>query len=74
MITTRLTKHIVAVVGNMVKGIINISYKAIIEVPIEVHFKVIARKSATFVKSQITNQLDTPLISERRYIISFVRV
>jgi len=39
----------------MVKGIININYKAIIEVLIEVYFKVIIRKSATFIRSQIAN-------------------
>jgi len=64
----------VAVVGNTVKGTININYKAIMEVLIEVYFKVIARRSATFIKSQIASQLNTPLISERRHIISFVRV
>ena len=41
----------VAVVGNIVKGIININYKAIIEVFIEVYFKVIAKRSAIFVRS-----------------------
>jgi len=41
----------VAVVGNIAKGIININYKVIIEVLIEVHFKVIARRSAMFVRS-----------------------
>ena len=35
----------------MVKGIININYKAIIEVLIEVYFKVIARRSAIFIRS-----------------------
>jgi len=55
MIITRLTKYIVAVVGNTEKGIININYKAIIEVLIEVYFKVIARRSAIFVKSQIAS-------------------
>jgi len=44
----------VAVVGNMAKGIINVDYKAIIEVLIEVYFKVIARRSAIFIRSQIT--------------------
>ena len=53
MITTKLTKYIVAVVGNTAKGIINISYKAIMEVLIEVYFKVIIRRSTIFVKSQI---------------------
>ena len=45
----------VAVVGNIVEGIININYKAIIEVFIEVYFKIIARRNAIFVKSQIIN-------------------
>jgi len=35
----------------MAKGIININHKAIIEVLMEVYFKVIAKKSATFIKS-----------------------
>ena len=74
MITTRLTKYIIAIVGNIAKGTINVSYKAIIEVLIKVHFKVIARRSTIFIKSQIANQLDTPLMSKRRHIISFIRV
>ena len=41
----------VAVIGNIVEGIININYKAIIEVLIEVYFKVIARKNTIFVRS-----------------------
>ena len=41
----------VAVVGNIVKGIININYKAIIEVLIKVYFKVIAKRNAIFVRS-----------------------
>jgi len=41
----------VAVVGNIVKGIINVDYKAIIEVLVEVYFKVIAKKSAMFIRS-----------------------
>ena len=40
-----------AVVGNIAKGIININYKEIVEVFIEVCFKVIAKRSAIFVKS-----------------------
>ena len=40
-----------AVVRNIVKGIINVNYKAIIEVLIEVYFKIIARRSATFIRS-----------------------
>jgi len=38
----------------MVKGIIN-DYKAKVEVLIEVYFKVIARRSATFIRNQIAN-------------------
>ena len=41
----------VAVVGNIVEGIINVNYKAIIEVLVEVYFKVIARRSATFIRN-----------------------
>ena len=51
MITTGLTKYIVAVVGNIAKSIINIDYKTIIKVLIEVYFEVIARRSAIFIKS-----------------------
>jgi hypothetical protein len=64
----------VAIVGNTVKGTINISYKVIIGVLIEVHFKIITRRSTIFVKSQIASQLDTPLMSERRYITSFIKI
>ena len=35
----------------MVKGTINVNYKAIIEVLVEVYFKVITRRSATFIRS-----------------------
>ena len=59
IIITGLIKYIIAIVGNTVKGIINANYKAIIEVLIEVYFKVIARKNTIFIKSQITNQLGT---------------
>ena len=51
MIITRLTKYIVAVVGNIVEGTINVNYKAIIEVLIEVYFKVIAKRNATSIGS-----------------------
>ena len=44
-----------AVVGNIEEGIINVNYKVIIEVLIEVYFKVIAKRSATFIRSQIAN-------------------
>jgi len=55
MIITRLIKYIVAVVGNTEEGIINVNYKATVEVPVEVYFKIIARKSATFIRSQTTS-------------------
>ena len=42
-----------AVAGDTAKGIININHKAIIEVLMEVYFKVIARRSAIFIRSQI---------------------
>jgi hypothetical protein len=74
MIITGPTKYTVAVVGNMAEGIININYRAIMEVFMEVYSEVIARRNTTYIKSQIVGQLDTPLMSERRYIISFVRV
>ena len=48
---TRLIKYIIAAVGNTVKGTINANYKAIIEVFIEVYFKVIARRNTIFVRS-----------------------
>ena len=51
MTTTRLIKHIVAIVGNTAKGTINISYKAIVEVLIEVYFKVITRRNTIFIRS-----------------------
>ena len=38
-------------VGNIEKGIININYKAIIKVLVEVYFKVIIRKSVIFIGS-----------------------
>ena len=41
----------VAVVGNTEEGIINVNYKAIIEVFIKVYFKVIIKKSVIFIKS-----------------------
>jgi len=47
MIITGPTKYMVAAVGDMVEGIINVNYKAIIEV----YFGAIIRRSATFIKS-----------------------
>jgi len=44
-----------AIVGNTAKGIINVNYKVIIEVLIEVYFKVIARRSTIFIRSQIAS-------------------
>jgi hypothetical protein len=38
-------------VGNTAKGIINIDYKAIIEVLMEVYPKVIAKRNTMFVRS-----------------------
>ena len=55
MIITRLIKHIVAAVGNIVEDIINTNYKAIIEVFIKVYFKVIAKRNAIFIKNQIAS-------------------
>ena len=44
-----------AVVGNIEEGTINVNYKVIMEGLVEVHFKVIAKRSATFIRSQITS-------------------
>ena len=41
----------VAIVGNTVKGIININYKVIVEVLIEVYFEVIVKRSVIFIRS-----------------------
>ena len=40
-----------AIVGNIVKGIINIDYKAIIKVFMEVYFEVIAKRNIISVRS-----------------------
>jgi hypothetical protein len=55
IIITGLIKHIVAIVGNIIEGIINVNYKAIVEVLAEVYFKAIARRSTIFARSQITS-------------------
>ena len=55
MIITGLIKYIVVTVGNIAEGIINTNYKAIMEVLIEVHFEIITRRNAIFVKSEITS-------------------
>jgi len=73
IITTGLIKHIVAIVSNTAEGTIN-NYKAKVEVLIEVHSKVIAKRSAMFIRNQIASQLGILLISKRRHIISFARV
>ena len=39
----------------MVKGIININYKAIVEALIEVYFKVTAKRNTIFIRSRITS-------------------
>ena len=44
----------VAIVGNTVEGIIN-DYKVKVEVLIEVYFKVITRRSTTFIRSRIAS-------------------
>jgi hypothetical protein len=41
----------VAIVGNTAEGIININYKVIIEVLIEVYFKGITKRNTMFIKS-----------------------
>ena len=51
---TRLIKRIVTVVGNTVESIIN-DYKAKVEVLVEVYFKVITRRSTTFVRNRIAS-------------------
>ena len=45
----------VAVIGNIKEGIININYKVIMEVFIEIYFKVITRRNIIFVRNQIAN-------------------
>ncbi len=55
MITTRLIKYIVAMVGNITKGIINVNYKAIMEVLMEVYFEIIIKKNVTFARNQIVS-------------------
>jgi len=51
IIITRLIKYIVAIVGNIIEGTINVNYKAIVEVLVEVYFEVITRKSTIFARS-----------------------
>ena len=47
------------IVGNIVKNTINTNYKVIMEVLIEIHFKIITKRNAIFIKSQIISQLGT---------------
>ena len=46
-------------VGNTVENTININYKAIIKVLIEVYFKIITRRNTISIRSQIAGQLGT---------------
>ena len=52
MTTTGLIKYMVVIVGTTAEGIINANYKVIIEILVKVYFKVIARRSAIFIKGQ----------------------
>jgi len=54
IIITGLIEYMVAIVGNTAEGTIN-DYKVKVEVLIEVHFKVIARRSTMFIRNQITS-------------------
>ena len=51
IIITGLIKYIIAAVGNIAEGTINANYKAIMEVLMEVYFKVITRRNVIFVRS-----------------------
>ena len=51
IIITKLIEYIVDIVGNTAKGTININYKVIIEVFIEVYFKIIAKRNIIFIKN-----------------------
>jgi hypothetical protein len=51
MIITRLIKYIVDVVGNTAKNIININYKAIVEVLMEIYFEIIIKRNVIFIRS-----------------------
>ena len=44
-----------AVVSNTAKGIININYKVIIEALIEIYSKIITKKNAISIRSQIAS-------------------
>ena len=66
---TGLIEYIIAGVQDTAEGTTSVDHKAIVEV-----LKIIGRRSAIFIKSQIASQLGTLLIGERRHIISFARV
>ena len=51
IIITGLIKHIVDVVGNIAEDTINIDYKAILKVFMEVYFKVIIKRNIMFIRS-----------------------
>jgi len=51
MIITRLIKYIVVMAGDTVEGTINVNYKAIMEVLIEVYFIIISKRNAIFIRS-----------------------
>ena len=44
-----------AIIGNTVKGTININYKATIKALMEIYSKIIAKRNAISVKSQIVS-------------------
>ena len=44
-----------AIVGNIAESTINANYKAIVEVFIEVYFKVIVKRNAIFIRSWIAS-------------------
>jgi len=45
----------VAGVGDIVEGIINVNYKVTVEVLMEVYLKTINRRNAMFIRSQIAS-------------------
>ena len=51
MIITKLIKYIVAIVRNIKEGMININYKVIIKVFIEIYYKIITKRNAIFIRN-----------------------
>ena len=49
------SEYIIDIVGNIAEDIININYKAIIKALMEVYFKVIAKRNAMSIRSQIAS-------------------